>query len=99
HAGARLGTIVRGPGDLWDRARLLAFLARDVVWSRDEFAREIGAYARYVFSRGAASGSPARVTRSRARRHTWTSMRVPSDDRSDSGCGAGTTAGPRGTAP
>lgn len=52
HAGARLGTIVRGPGDLWDRARLLAFLARDVVWSRDEFAREIGAYARYVFSRG-----------------------------------------------
>ena len=50
HAGARLGAALRGPGSLWDRARLLGFLARDVVWSRDEFAREVVAYARYTLS-------------------------------------------------
>ena len=48
HAGARLGAAMRGPGDLWDRARLLGFLARDVVWSRDAFARELAEYARYA---------------------------------------------------
>jgi len=60
HAGARLGAVMRGPGDLWDRARLLGFLARDVVWSRDEFARELVAYARYALAgrrRPAAQGA------------------------------------------
>ena len=56
HAGARLGAIVRGPGDVRDRARLLGYLARDIVWSRDELAREIGAYARYALSRRRRSG-------------------------------------------
>ena len=59
HAGARLGAAIRGPGDLWDRARLLGFLARDVVWSRDAFARELVAYARCTLA-GRRRRSPAR---------------------------------------
>ncbi len=57
HAGARLGAAVRGPGGPGDRARLLGFLARDVIWSRDRFAREIVAYARYMLSRRRRSAS------------------------------------------